>query len=45
MKIHHVTREWDYTISVDRTGDSSTLTLSILRQPDRAPGRTLDFPR
>ena len=37
MKIHHVTDEWDYTISVDRTGDSSFLTLSILRQPDRAP--------
>ena len=42
MKIHHVTDEWDYTISVDRTGDSSILTLSILRQPDRAPDRTLD---
>ena len=42
MKIHHVTDEWDYTISVDRTGDSSILTLSILRQPDRVPDRTLD---
>ena len=41
MKIHHVTDEWDYTISVDRTGDYSILTLSILRQPDRAIDCTL----
>ena len=42
MKIHHVTDEWDYTISVDRTGDSSILTLSILRQPDQVPDRKVD---
>ena len=42
MKIHHVTDEWDYTIRVDRTGDSSTLTLSILRQPDQVPDRKVD---
>ena len=42
MKIHHVTDEWDYTISVDRTGDSSILTLSILRQPDQVTDYTLD---
>ena len=42
MKIHHVTDEWDYTISVDRTGDSSFLTLSILRQPEHTPDHEID---
>ena len=42
MKIHHVTDEWHYTISVDITEDSSTLTLSILRQPDQTPRREVD---
>ena len=42
MKIHHVTDEWDYTISVDRTGDFSLLTLSVLRQPEYAPAREVD---
>ena len=37
MKIHHVTDEWDYTISIDRTWDSSFLTVSILRQPEHTP--------
>ena len=42
MKIHHVTDEWDYTLGVEeivkKRGERLYyLTLSILRQPDRAP--------
>ena len=42
MKIHHVTDEWDYTLSVEEIGGCIFLTLSILRQPDRVPDYTLD---
>ena len=37
MKIHHVTDEWDYTLSVEKDDTYRVLTLSILRQPDRVP--------
>ena len=37
MKIHHVTDEWDYTLSVEKDDAYHNLTLSILRQPDRVP--------
>ena len=37
MKIHHVTDEWDYTISVEKTDKHHYLILSVLRQPDRVP--------
>ena len=42
MKIHHVTDEWDYTLSVEETTKYIYLTLSILRQPDRVPDCTVD---
>ena len=45
MKIHHVTDEWDYTISIDRIGDSSPLTLSISRQPEYTSLLTLSILR
>ena len=37
MKIHHITDEWDYTLSVEKDDAYHRLTLSILRQPDRVP--------
>ena len=41
MKIHHVTDEWDYTLSVSPFGGSDYyLTLLILRQPERTPAFT-----
>ena len=41
MKIHHITDEWDYTLSVEKDDAYHRLTLSILRQPDRVPGYNL----
>lgn len=38
MKIHHITDEWDYTLSVSPYwGSEHYLTLLILRQPERTP--------
>ena len=41
MKIHHITDEWDYTLSVSPfMGSKYYLTFSILRQPERTPDFT-----
>ena len=38
MKIHHITDEWDYTLSISPFRDSEYyLTLLILRQPEHTP--------